>query len=246
MTQSKTVFLTGVSSGIGHGLADEYLQRGWKVFGVSRRKPDALLKREEFCFQALDLADSTAVALKLQSLFEGIEKLDLAILNAGILGRIADMPDVSIEELKHTMNVNVWANKSVLDVLLNGSFPVSQVVTISSGAAVNGNRGWNGYAISKAALNMLTQLYAVEHPSTHFAAVAPGLVDTAMQEVLCSLVDQVTQFPSLGVLQSKRGGPEMPSPDKLAPRLADFVQQLPSQIESGNFVDIRTPLSKNN
>lgn len=242
---SPKVLITGVSSGIGHALAHEYLRRGWTVFGLSRRTPDSLLVHKEFHFQTLDLTDPPAVMLQVPALVEATDKLDLVILNAGVLGRIADMSQVSIDELQSTMRTNVWANKTLLDVLLDGRRKVSQVVTISSGAAVNGNRGWNGYAISKAALNMLTQLYAAENRETHFSAVAPGLVDTAMQDQLCGMTDQVERFPSLGVLQAKRGGPEMPEAIQLAPRLADYLQQLPDHIESGDFVDIRQPLSKN-
>lgn len=244
-TNPRNLFLTGVSSGIGFGLAEFYLSAGWNVYGVSRRTPEALIGRDRFHFQTLDLTDSPAAMLQIPALLEGADRLDLVILNAGILGQIADMANVSIDQLRHLMDVNVWANKTILDILFGLQQPIEQIVTISSGAAVNGNRGWNGYAISKAALNMLTQLYAAENPNTHFSAVAPGLVDTAMQDHLCSLREQVSEFPSLGVLQSKRGSPEMPDPGTLAPRLAELIAQLPGWIDSGDFIDIRKPPSKN-
>lgn len=236
------IFITGVSSGIGYGLAQHYLSSGHVVYGVSRRTPDQeLTGSSDFHFQTLDLLDHAAVQLQLPALLEEVDDLDLVILNAGILGEIADMKETSLDDLKHLMDVNVWANKVVLDQLFESQFGVQQVVTISSGAAVNGNRGWSGYSISKAALNMLTQLYARENSSVHFSAVAPGLVDTAMQDRLCSMIDEAKTFPSLGVLQSKRGGPEMPGPVEVACRLARFFACLPNSVESGQFVDIRKP-----
>lgn len=241
---SKNILITGVSSGIGHALAGHYLELGCNVYGVSRRRPD-LTDHERFHFQTLDLCDVPATMLQVPALLEGVVRLDLVILNAGVLGQIADMKDVSTDQLRSLMDSNVWSNKTLLDVLLAMPLKISQIVSMSSGAAVNGNRGWNGYSISKAALNMLTQLYSRENPQIHFAAVAPGLVDTAMQDQLCSMTDEVERFPSLGILQAKRGGPEMPTPDRLAPRLAEFFSQLPDRVESGQFVDIRRPPSKN-
>ena len=90
-----------------------------------------------------------------------------------MLGSLGDMSEAQLDDLKRVMDVNVWSNKTVLDALFARAFPVKQVVTISSGAAVNGNRGWRGYSISKAALNMLTRLYAAENPDTHFCARWP-------------------------------------------------------------------------
>ena len=159
---SQTVFITGVSSGIGNGLAHEYLARGEKVVGISRRQPTDLLTHENFRFAAVDVTDPDAIASEVPKLFADCEKIDVAILNAGILGRLSDMKDSSLDELKQLMDVNVWSNKTILDVLLLNCPQTNKVVTISSGAAVNGNRGWSGYSISKAALNMLTMLYARE------------------------------------------------------------------------------------
>lgn len=234
------ILITGISSGIGLGLGSHFLKTGHRVFGVSRRTPpDAIIASENLAFQTLDLRDQQSVQTRLAKLLDGIGELELVILNAGILGPIADLRDTPLAELQAIMNTNVWANKTVIDTLVGLSIGIRQVVTISSGAAVNGNRGWGGYSISKAALNMLTKLYAKENPAIHFAAVAPGLVDTAMQDQLCAMTDKTRQFPSLAALQSKRGGPEMPDPIALGPRLAQFLTSLPTRIESGEFIDIR-------
>lgn len=236
----ETVFITGVSSGIGLGLAEHYLAAGANVFGVSRRTPALSVGQSRFHFAPLDLADAQAVKETLPQLLAELKRLDLVVLNAGVLGPIADLRDTPLDDLKQVMDVNLWANKTVLDSLLELPLSVRQVVAISSGAAVNGNRGWGGYSISKAALNMLIKLYAAENPSIHFAAVAPGLVDTAMQDQLCGMTDQTGIFPSLKVLQAKRGGPDMPRPAEIAPRLADYFEKLRDNLDSGEFTDIRT------
>jgi benzil reductase ((S)-benzoin forming) len=238
MADLHTVLITGVSSGVGHGLAQAYLDRGWKVFGTSRRTPEDLRQRDGFVFRSLDLRDHDAIPTVLKDLLAGTSRLVLVVLNAGVLGRFGDMADADLDELSDKMDVNVWAHKVILDTLFKAGIETAQVVAISSGAAVNGNRGWGGYAISKAALNMLTKLYAAERPETHFCALAPGIIDTAMQEQLCSR-EPDPRYPSVEVLRSKRHTSEMPTPDEAAERLVRTFERLPSLVESGAFADIR-------
>jgi NAD(P)-dependent dehydrogenase (short-subunit alcohol dehydrogenase family) len=54
------------------------------------------------------------------------------------------------------------------------------VVSVSSDAAVEAYPGWGGYGASKAALDQVTAVLAVENPSLHVYAVDPGDMDTAM------------------------------------------------------------------
>ena len=89
--------------------------------------------------------------------------------------------------------------------------PVAQIVMIFSGATVLGNRGWPGYGLSKAALNMLAKLYAHDFPDTHISALAPGIIDTAMMEHLCVEAD-AEAYPALKRLRDARGTPDMPTP----------------------------------
>ena len=234
----QTVFITGVSSGVGHGLAHEYLNRGDAVIGISRRQPNDLLEYDNFRFASVDVTDQTAIENDVPGLFVDAKQIDTVILNAGMLGRLADMKDAPLEELKQLMEVNVWSNKTILDVLFAKCPVLKKVITISSGAAVNGNRGWSGYSISKAALNMLTMLYARENENTHFAAVAPGLVDTAIQDYLCGHVAD-DRFGSLEFLKSKRNTDQMPDPVQAAKRLIPVFDSIEKHVESGGFFDIR-------
>lgn len=232
------VLITGVSTGIGRALVAEYLGRGSTVFGCSRSTPDGLVGHERFRFDALDLTDHERTPATLARLLDGIEELHLAVLNAGALGKIRDLSATPLEDARALVDINLWANKTVIDSLLAAA-TVHQIVTISSGAAVNGNRGWGAYGISKAALNMLTKLYAAEAPDTHFCALAPGIIDTAMQDELCS-GEPDARYPSLDALRSKRHTDDMPTPERAAPELADVMASLPRLVESGAFADVRS------
>ena len=230
------ILITGVSSGLGHGLAKCYLAMGAEVYGCSRRSPDDLLEQGlNFC--ALDLSQQGESEPKFRAWIEEVASFDVVILNAGVLGKIKDMQECSMAELKATMEVNIWSNKWILDACLGGGRTIQQVIGISSGASLSGSRGWNGYSLSKAALNMLIKLYAGECPSTHFTSFAPGLVDTAMQDYMTSLPEDPRYTP-IEILKAAKGTEAMPSGYECAQKLIHAFPRL-LENESGGYADIR-------
>ena len=232
------VFITGVSSGIGWGLSKHYLSQGHQVYGLSRRVPEDLIQNKNFKHIICDLTNFESIPELIKSLLSKVSKIDLAILNAGILGPIANMKDQSLDNLTKVMNINVWANKPIIDALLETVPNTKKVVAISSGAAINGNKGWGGYSISKAALNMFIKLYASENDNTAFYSFAPGLIDTSMQDYLCGGTLDVETFPSAQKLIAARGTENMPTAEVAGEILAKGMLKL-DQLPSGSFADIR-------
>ncbi len=228
------VLITGHSRGLGAALAQACLADGHSVYGLAR---GALPQSSAALHQAhADFSAPEGVTAVLDGLVPPAERLDLAILNAGVLGPFDALTQIPLDALRGVMDVNLWANKVVLDWLAARRPAPGQVVTLSSGAAVRGNFGWGAYALSKAALNMLTQLYAHEMPDSHLVALAPGLVDTAMQDALRA--QSAAKFPSLQRLHEAQGTPAMPTPEVAARRLLDLLPRLPEH-PSGSFVDVR-------
>ena len=230
------IFISGVSSGLGYGLAKVYLEMGDEVYGCSRREPKDLVE-QGLHFAGIDLNDSVAGQRIFCKLINDVPNFDLVILNAGKLGQIRDMKETSLEVLRETMEINVWSNKWLLDCLFADERSIEQVVAISSGASQSGSRGWNGYSLSKSALNMLIRLYAGERSQTHFTSLAPGLVDTAMQDYLTSL-PQDPRYKPLDILKAAKGTEIMPDGETCARRLIGVFPKL-LQVESGSYADIR-------
>lgn len=228
------ILITGHSRGLGAALSEEFLRTGNAVFGLSR----AALQLEDNNLHQVsaDAAELDSLELALDQLLPSATQLDLAILNAGVLGPIATVRETSLSELKRVMDINVWANKVLLDGLhRRGQLP-TQIVMISSGAGIRGNLGWGAYALSKATLNMLAQLFAQELPGCHVTALAPGLIDTAMQSELRT--KDAHQFPSLKRLHDAAGSADMPPPKVVAGRIIACLEQLRAG-DSGQFVDLR-------
>jgi NAD(P)-dependent dehydrogenase (short-subunit alcohol dehydrogenase family) len=230
------ILVTGVSSGLGHGLAEAYLEGGFTVFGCSRRVPDDLVEKG-LIHQVVDLSDEGRGAVDFRRLIKGVSSWRCIFLNAGKLGEIRDMKDVPLSDLRETMEINVWANKWILDVLFEEASSVEQVIGISSGASISGSRGWNGYSVSKAALNMLIKLYAGESPETHFTSLAPGLVDSSMQDYLTNLPAD-DRFQPLEILKAAKGTEKMPDGRTCADKIIRLLPKI-REGESGEFADIR-------
>lgn len=231
------ILITGTSGGLGYGLSRHYLEAGHRVYGISRKSNAELDDFDSFSFLQQDLIDFKDVGKKLPKFLSDVNKLDLVILNAGVLNEIKDLRDTSLDEIKAVMDINVWANKVLIDTLFDSVKILDKIVAISSGAAVNGSRGWNVYSLSKAALNMMMDLYSKEHRDTHFIALAPGLIDTGMQEYISGLEEE-DKYPVIKKLKEARGTDQMPEPLEAAGIVASAIEHSDSK-ESGSFLDVR-------
>ena len=232
------VFITGIGSGLGEALVKEFLSRGYKVFALSRHLPDELKKEPNLVFEHCDLSRLEEVYPKAEKLLGKVNKnLPWVILNAGVLGELQEMRETSLRELRDVMDINLWANKVIFDLLKDlqqrETLKVGQIIAISSGAAVNCNKGWSGYSLSKAALNCLVRLYHWEFPDSHLVSLAPGLIWTPMLKHIVEEVD-AEKFPSVKRLQQS---PKL-SPENAAKMLVRFFPKL-AKYPSGSFVDVR-------
>jgi benzil reductase ((S)-benzoin forming) len=233
------VLITGTSSGLGYGLAMHYMKDGHHVYGISRKANDELDKYSKFSFLQHDIAKFNSLKKEIPVFLKDLDSIDLVILNAGMLNDIKDLKNTSIKEIRQVMDVNVWSNKVLIDSLFESILQIQQIVAISSGAAVSGTRGWNAYSLSKATLNMLIDLYSKEHQHCHFCALAPGLIETGMQDYLNSLPEEYEQkYPMVKKLKEARGTDKMPKPLNAAKTIASAIGKA-VKYESGNFLDVR-------
>lgn len=230
----QTVLITGVSAGLGKSLAEFYSKQQAHIYGLSRQKPDSL---DEINHRCVDLAKLEDLPHHLTTLLTEVKHLDIVILNAAHMGVIEDLRDTSTKLLKEIMDINLWSNKIICDTLFNLNIKVSQVVAISSGMSQANCRGANGYALSKAALNHLIQLYAIEQPNTHFCSLAPGLINTAMQKTLETHLEQ-DKFPILLQLEQARNAGAVPSPNEVAQKIICSMPKF-LDLPSGSYTTLK-------
>ncbi|PHS34622.1 MAG: short-chain dehydrogenase [Sulfurovum sp.] len=231
MSTRKNILITGIGSGLGEALAKEYLEEGYQVYAIGRTFPKILDSHPHFFFFPYDLSKTFMLKETVKD-FVSKHTFDIVILNAGVLGEIKPLNQTELGQLKTVMELNIWANKELIDTLSTYA-EVKQIVGISSGASINGSKGWGAYSLSKSGLNMLLNLYAKELPNIHFTALAPGVIKTPMVQHILDEVDE-EEFPSAKTL--KRG--LIQTPQVAAKRLIDIMPVL-LRYESGSYLDIR-------
>jgi len=225
------ILITGIGSGLGEALTKAYLDNGDRVYAIGREFPKQFDHYTNFFFFPYDLSQTFLINSDIQPFIQN-HGFDLVILNAGILGEIATLSQTDLSAIKDVMELNVWANKELIDSLSSYA-TVKQIVGISSGAAVNGSKGWGAYSLSKSALNMLLKVYAKELPDIHFTALAPGIIKTPMTDHIVEKVND-QEFPSAKKLKESY----IQSPKEAAKNLLYLFPKL-LEYESGSFVDVR-------
>jgi rhamnose utilization protein RhaD (predicted bifunctional aldolase and dehydrogenase)/NAD(P)-dependent dehydrogenase (short-subunit alcohol dehydrogenase family) len=162
----EVALVTGAASGIGKAAVAAFLARGAAVVGLDLdARIESLPSRADFLGVRCDVTEETQVRSALERAVLAFGGLDMLVLNAGIFTasrRIADLPT---EEWRKAMNVNLDANL----VLMRTCHPFlklaprgGRVVVIGSKNVPAPGPGASAYSASKAALNQLARIAALE------------------------------------------------------------------------------------
>lgn len=211
--------VTGASRGFGLALTDVLVRDGFEVI-VDARDADRLhaavattVHPEAVHPLPGDVTDP-AHRDALAGAVDRLGPLDLLVNNASALGpsplpRLADLPAGALTEV---LTANVLAPLALTRRLL-GSLETAAgvVVNVSSDAAVEAYPGWGAYGASKAALDQLSAVLAVEHPTLRVYAFDPGDMRTDMHQAA---------YPGEDIS-------DRPDPREVAPRLLELLRQRP-------------------
>ncbi len=161
----KYIFITGVSSGIGHGLSKHYLAKGYSVIGSVRNHQDAkdlevIDGFHKIIFDVTNKADLPQIISKIQSIVnDGV--LYGLINNAGI-AIAGPLESVSEDDFYKQMEVNVFAVRRVTNAVLPLLKDGSRIVMISSVSGLFNSPFTGPYCISKHALESMSDIYRRE------------------------------------------------------------------------------------
>jgi NAD(P)-dependent dehydrogenase (short-subunit alcohol dehydrogenase family) len=183
--------VTGASRGLGAALARALVSQGWSVV-IDARDTEALQKTAA----ELEGAGGSVTALAgdvndpahRRALVEAVgdRPLDLLINNASSLGPspLPSLTDLSPDVLGEVLATNAVAPLALIQTaapaLRRSSRP--RVVNVTSDASVEAYPGWGGYGASKAALDHLGAVLAVEEPGWTVWTVDPGDLRTRMHQ----------------------------------------------------------------
>jgi len=181
-----TAIITGASRGLGFALADALADRGWRLVldardGVALERAAAALRdRAEVVALAGDVTD----AWHRHALIAAAGPPDLLVNNASSLGPspLPPLAALPLDALERVYRVNVLAPLALTQLALPRLAEGARVVNVTSDAAVEAYAGWGGYGSSKAALEHVSAVLAVEHPALRIYAVDPGDMNTRMHQ----------------------------------------------------------------
>ena len=203
--KSHTVLVTGTSSGIGRGLCQALIEKGYKVFGTVRNKKDAIELKKEFGenFDALlvDVTDEKQVikAKERVNNYLGRKPLTALINNAGIatLGPVEFLPTSDFKKQIDTKILGTFICTKIFLPLLgtdnNLSGNPGRIVNISSilGGKI-GSPFMSGYCASKHAVEAFSESLRRELKPYRIKViiVAPGSVSTPIWKEVKKQKDQ--------------------------------------------------------
>ncbi len=183
----KKIVITGVTRGLGHSLAEEFIRLGHTVAGCGRGAEGIMDLRlahgAPHSFEIVDVANPTKVAIWSAKVLAPGETPDLLINNAALMNDPAPLWKISADEFGRLIDVNL---KGVANVIREF---VPAMVAAKRGVIVNLSSGWGRsvspevapYCATKWAIEGLTKALAEELPHGMAAVpLSPGTIDTAM------------------------------------------------------------------
>jgi NAD(P)-dependent dehydrogenase (short-subunit alcohol dehydrogenase family) len=223
LVRGRVVVITGASRGIGAGVAAAYRAAGAHL-GLCARTP--IPAGDGAVTAGLDVTDAAAVARFADEVASRLGPIDLWINNAGVLEPIGPLADIELAAFARHLEVDlvgVFAGTQAYLRHRRRIGPGGVLVNISSGAARHAYAGWSAYCASKAAVDRLSECVALEEAGRGLRvhAVAPGIVDTAMQAQIRAT--SAERFPAVGKflrLAAEGGFSTLPW---VAARLAELV-----------------------
>jgi len=184
---SKTVWITGASSGIGEALTYEFSKLGAKII-ISARRIEELervkancSKPENISIRSLDLAKHDEIKEIAQQVLNEIKVVDILINNGGISQRSL-AKDTPLEIDKKIMNINYFGTICLTKELLPSMLAKKNgyIVTISSLTGKFGAPLRSAYAASKHALHGFFDTLRSEtwKENINVSLICPGYVHT--------------------------------------------------------------------
>ena len=184
--EGRTALITGASRGIGRAIATRFADAGARVY-LTARVPDtlaqALKSMPAGCAGSVaDLTSAGAVSQLVADAVRAFGRIDVLVNNAGVFP-VTPLRRLETEEWRRVLATNLegpfLCSKLVAEHMIEHGVR-GTILNVSSTSSILARPGVAHYASSKAGLNMLTRVLALElapHGIT-VNALCPGVIDT--------------------------------------------------------------------
>jgi 3-oxoacyl-[acyl-carrier protein] reductase len=203
-------FITGCSTGFGHELAKQALERGYRTV-VTARQPDevnAMAARGEALVLKLDVTNHGQIDAAIKATEDRFGRIDVLVNNAGIT-QDARLVKMTLEQFDQVIDVNLrgvfHCAQAVADIMIAQGQGV--ILNASSVVGIYGNFGQTNYAATKFGVIGFTKTWSRElgPKGVRVNAVAPGFIATP---ILASVPDSVLKEMEHRVPLKRLGQPE--------------------------------------
>ena len=232
MTQHLFV-LTGASRGMGLAMARQLLQPGNTLLCISRSANDTLTAQAKQAGVPLlqwtqDLALGALTSARLEQWLReqpGSKFVSATLINnAGVIPRIGPLSEAGADDLSHALRVGLEAPMQLTSAFLRATANWSgqlKVLNISSGLGRRAMASQAGYCAAKAGMDHFTRCLALEEAlksnGAKVCSLAPGVIDTGMQEKLRSADSHA--FPDQSSFLNLKTSGSLASPEEAAQRV---------------------------
>lgn len=193
MLKDKNIVITGSNRGIGFAILKACIENGANVFACMRSRSEEQEKELQMLSEKYDVAihpiyfdlgqertikEGASEILKYKVPISGI------VNNAGVIGAKSLFLMTSMEDIRHTFDINFFGHVFLTQRLLKNMIrnKSGSIVNISSAAALDGEPAQFEYVASKAAMIGAVKKWANELGAYGIRAnaVAPGVIETDM------------------------------------------------------------------
>ena len=187
MSDKKTAIVTGAHQGIGAGLVEAFLKKGYNVVGTSLRVTESVTASPSLVLLDGDIGKPETAAKVIEAAIEHFGTIDVLVNNAGIF-RTKPFTDFTTEDFNALVSTNLlgffyMTQLTVKQMLKQKS---GSVVSITASLADQPVASINASVsmITKGGLNTVTRHLAIEYAKQgiRFNAVAPGVVDSPLHK----------------------------------------------------------------
>jgi NAD(P)-dependent dehydrogenase (short-subunit alcohol dehydrogenase family) len=228
-----TAILTGGSRGLGRALARGLVEQGWSVV-LDGRDASALGE-----VAALLGAGARAIPgdvtdpdhrRALVAAARDMGGVDVLINNAGGLGPspLPHLRELDVARLTELHEVNVLAPLALTQLALPYLTAAGgAVINVTSDAAVEAYEGWGAYGATKAALDHVSRVLAVEEPQVRVWSFDPGDLRTDMHQAA---------FPGEDIS-------DRPTPESVVPALLALLASRPpsGRVRAADLLEVESP-----
>lgn len=191
----KVALITGVSKGIGAGIASVMIDAGCHISGCARGNIDTPELEEikakaeknncKFIYDTVDVTQISQLELLVKKTVERFGGIDILVSNAGV-GIFEGLEDCPENRWQYNLDLNLnshWRLSKLCKPYLKKS-SVGNIIIIGSNHGFSTIPGCSPYSITKTAIRGLVQSIAIEWgPDIRANCVAPGFIDTEQNRI---------------------------------------------------------------